>query len=76
MSFEYIEAHYNQKRQYSLLGYKSPMLDELLTATNKVERGVPLFPELDQAVLHRSSLGVLAPRSCLRMENTSSSPCD
>ena len=74
MSFEYIEVHYNQKRQYSLLAYKSPMLDELLTAADKIERGVPLSPELDQAVLHSSSLRVLAPRSGLRMENTSSSP--
>jgi len=40
-------------------------LDELLTAANKVERGVPLSPELDQALLHGSSLGGARPKVLL-----------
>jgi transposase InsO family protein len=37
MAFEYIEVHYNRKRQHSTLGYKSPMqfLDAWHIAQNK-----------------------------------------
>jgi transposase InsO family protein len=37
MSFEYIEVLYNQKRQHSSLGYKSPiqLLDGWLIAQQK-----------------------------------------
>lgn len=40
-------------------------LDELLTAAEKVERGVPLSLELDQALLHGSSLGGARPKVLL-----------
>jgi serine/threonine-protein kinase HipA len=40
-------------------------LEDLLTAADKVERGVPLSPELDQALLHGSSLGGARPKVLL-----------
>ena len=36
---------------------KQASLEELQTAAEKVEKGVPLSPELDQALLHGTSLG-------------------
>lgn len=44
---------------------QQPLLDELLTAAEKVERGVPLSPELDQALLHGTSLGGARPKALL-----------
>lgn len=44
---------------------QQPTLDELLIAAEKVERGVPLSPELDQALLHGSSLGGARPKVLL-----------
>ena len=41
---------------------KQPTLEELLTAVEKVERGVPLSPELDQALLHGTPLGGARPK--------------
>jgi len=40
-------------------------LEELLTAAEKVERGMPLSPELDQALLHGTSLGGARPKVLL-----------
>jgi len=40
-------------------------LEELLTAAGKVERGVPLSPDLDQALLHGTSLGGARPKVLL-----------
>ena len=42
-----------------------PTLEELLTAAESVERGVPLSPELDQALLHGTSLGGARPKVLL-----------
>jgi serine/threonine-protein kinase HipA len=44
---------------------QQPKLEELLTAAKKVERGVPLSPELDQALLHGTSLGGARPKVLL-----------
>lgn len=41
---------------------QQPTLEELLTAAEKVERGMPLSPELDQALLHGTSLGGARPK--------------
>ena len=51
---EYVPRHTQQ-----------PTLEELLTAAEKVERGVPLSPELDQALLHGTSLGGARPKVLL-----------
>ena len=40
-------------------------LEELLTAAEKVERGIPLTPELDQALIHGCSLGGARPKAMI-----------
>lgn len=40
-------------------------LDQLFSAAEKVERGLPLSPELDQALLHGTSLGGARPKVLL-----------
>ena len=40
-------------------------LEELLTAAEKVEKGIPLTPELDQALFHGSSLGGARPKAMI-----------
>jgi hypothetical protein len=42
---------------------KAATLEELLTAAEKVEHGIPLSPELDQALYHGSSLGGARPKA-------------
>ena len=44
---------------------KQASLEELQTAAEKVEKGVPLSPELDQALLHGTSLGGARPKVLL-----------
>ncbi len=44
---------------------QQPTLEELLTAAEKVEQGVPLSPELAQALLHGTSLGGARPKVLL-----------
>ncbi len=44
---------------------QQPTLEELLTAAEKVELGVPLSSELDQALLHGTSLGGARPKVLL-----------
>ena len=44
---------------------KPASLEELQTAAEKVEKGVPLSPELDQALLHGTSLGGARPKVLL-----------
>lgn len=40
-------------------------LEQLLTATEMVEKGLPLTPELDQAMFHGSSLGGARPKAVI-----------
>ena len=51
--------------QYVPRHAQQPSLEDLLTAAEKVERGVPLSPELDQALLHGTSLGGARPKVLL-----------
>lgn len=44
---------------------QQPSLKELQAAAEKVEKGVPLSPELDQALLHGTSLGGARPKVLL-----------
>jgi len=46
----------------------SSTLEELLKAADKVERGVPLSPELDQALIHGSSIGGARPKALIDAE--------
>ena len=47
---------------------ESSTLEELLKAADKVERGVPLSPELDQALIHGSSIGGARPKALIDAE--------
>ena len=40
-------------------------LDELLTAAERIEKGIPLTPELERALLHGSSIGGARPKAML-----------
>jgi serine/threonine-protein kinase HipA len=40
-------------------------LDELLTAADRVEKGIPLTPELGRALLHGSSIGGARPKATI-----------
>ena len=51
--------------QYVPRQTKQASLEELQTAAEKVEKGVPLSPELDQALLHGTSLGGARPKVLL-----------
>lgn len=51
--------------QYVARHAQQPRLEELLTAAEKVERGAQLSPELNQALLHGTSLGGARPKVLL-----------
>lgn len=51
--------------QYVPRRAQQPTLEELLTAAEKVEQGMPLSPELNQALLHGTSLGGARPKVLL-----------
>jgi len=44
-------------------------LDELLKSTERVEKGVPLTPELDQALFYGSAIGGARPKALIEEEN-------
>lgn len=44
---------------------RSASLEELLSAATRVEEGVPLTPELDQALFHGSSIGGARPKALI-----------
>jgi serine/threonine-protein kinase HipA len=48
--------------QYVARQAQQASLEDLLTAAEKVERGIPLSTELDQALLHGTSLGGARPK--------------
>ena len=45
-------------------------LEELLSAAEKVENGVPLTPDLDQALFHGTSLGGARPKAMIQDRDT------
>ncbi len=51
---------------YQARNAKSATLDELLHAAEKVEKGIPLNPELDQALFHGTSLGGARPKALIQ----------
>lgn len=51
--------------QYVPRQTQQPSLEELLTAAEKVEHGIALSPELDQALLHGTALGGARPKVLL-----------
>lgn len=44
-------------------------LDDLLQAVDKVEQGMPLAPDLDQALLHGSSIGGARPKALIAADD-------
>jgi serine/threonine-protein kinase HipA len=52
-------------REYVPRGMNHADLDELAESAERVERGLPLSPELDQALLHGSSVGGARPKALL-----------
>jgi serine/threonine-protein kinase HipA len=55
--------------QYVSRQTQQASLEELLTAAEKVEQGIALSPELDQALLHGTSLGGARPKVLLNDGN-------
>lgn len=51
--------------QYKPRETETATLDELMDAAENVENGVPLNPELDQALLHGSSIGGARPKALI-----------
>jgi serine/threonine-protein kinase HipA len=45
-------------------------LEELLESAERVEKGVPLTPELDQALFHGSSIGGARPKALIEAQGT------
>jgi len=45
-------------------------LEELLESAERVERGIPLTPELDQALFHGSSIGGARPKALIEDQGT------
>ena len=45
---------------------RAATLEELLSAAEKVENGVPLTPDLDQALLHGTSIGGARPKAMIQ----------
>lgn len=44
-------------------------LDELMDSAERVEKGIPLTPELDQALFHGSSIGGARPKALVESDN-------
>lgn len=44
-------------------------LEELLTAADRVEKGIPLTPELEKALLHGSSIGGARPKAMIMSDD-------
>ena len=57
--------------QYVPRHTQQPTLEELLTAAEKVEQGVPLSPELDHALMHGTSLGGARPKVLIEPKKSS-----
>ncbi len=47
----------------------NPKLDELLASVERVQQGIPLTPELDQALFHGSSIGGARPKALIEQDN-------
>jgi len=52
--------------EYKARAVQTATLEELLSAAEKVEKGVPLTPDLDQALFHGTSLGGARPKAMIQ----------
>jgi serine/threonine-protein kinase HipA len=55
--------------RYVPRGMDQASLDDLLRSAEQVEKGIPLSPELDEALQHGTSLGGARPKALLTSEN-------
>ena len=55
--------------QYVARDDTTATLDELLTAADRVEKGIPLTPELERALLHGSSIGGARPKAMIMSDD-------
>ena len=56
--------------EYVSRAVQNATIEELLSAAEKVEKGVPLSPDLDQALVHGTSLGGARPKAMIRDGDT------
>ena len=56
--------------EYVPRAVQAATLEELLNAAEKVENGVPLSPDLDQALLHGTSIGGARPKAMIQDGDT------
>ncbi len=56
--------------EYQPRAVQAATLEELLSAAEKVENGVPLTPDLDQALYHGTSLGGARPKAMIQDGDT------
>ena len=56
--------------EYVPRAVQTATLEELLSAAEKVEKGVPLTPDLDQALFHGTSLGGARPKAMIQDGDT------
>ena len=54
---------------YKARGGQGASLEELLSAAERVENGIPVSQELDQALLHGSSIGGARPKALITSDN-------
>nr|WP_320114935.1 HipA domain-containing protein [uncultured Desulfuromonas sp.] len=57
-------------REYTPRSPHNARLEELLESAERVEKGVPLTPELDQALFHGSSIGGARPKALIEDRGT------
>ena len=56
--------------EYEARAVQTATLEELLSAAEKVEGGIPLTPDLDQALFHGTSLGGARPKAMIQDGDT------
>lgn len=56
--------------EYEARAVQNATLEELLNAAEKVEKGVPLTPDLDEALFHGTSLGGARPKAMVQDGDT------
>lgn len=60
----------NSPREYIPRSANNARLEELLESVERVEQGIPLTPELDQALFHGSSIGGARPKALIEDQST------
>ena len=55
--------------EYKARGFDNPTLEELLESADRIEKGLPINPDLDRALLHGSSVGGARPKSQIQTDH-------